>query len=196
MFVRQYLGPASRGIGQLELGALERAVLAAGNIAQRKVRAPTILICGHMSRDSRCGFLGPVLEAEFKKHLQMRLKKLQGIPCDAPDVDPRTISHPFYMNISMCSHVGGHAFAGNVIIHFPAEFLPVEDGVLYPLAGKSIWYGRVEPRHVGGIVDETVVGGKIIEDLLRGVNSFPDSTPVERVGPGHYLPKWLRDYAP
>ena len=39
-----------------------------------------------------------------------------------------------------------------------------------PLAGKGVWYGRVEPRHVWGIVEETVKGGRVVEELLRGVH--------------------------
>ena len=42
------------------------------------------------------------------------------------------------------------------------------DGELSPLAGYGIWYGRVEPKYVEGIVQETLLGGKVIEDLFRG----------------------------
>ena len=33
------------------------------------VTVPTILICSHMSRDARCGVLGPLLYNEFEKQL-------------------------------------------------------------------------------------------------------------------------------
>jgi hypothetical protein len=36
------------------------------------------------------------------------------------------------------------------------------------LAGTGIWYGRVEPAKVEGIVEETVVKGRIISELFRG----------------------------
>jgi (2Fe-2S) ferredoxin len=41
-----------------------------------------------------------------------------------------------------------------------------------PLAGHAIWYGRVEPRHVEGILRETVLGGRVIKELVRGVVDF------------------------
>ena len=36
------------------------------------------------------------------------------------------------------------------------------------VAGTGIWYGRVEPKHVEGIVKETVFGGRVIKELYRG----------------------------
>ncbi|KAL8816706.1 MAG: hypothetical protein Q9223_004324 [Gallowayella weberi] len=77
-------------------------------------------------------------------------------------------------DLGMISHVGGHAFAGNVILYIPPEFcIHDEDkrgGVpkISPLAGMGIWYGRVEPRHVQGIIEETIRKGKILEELWRG----------------------------
>jgi (2Fe-2S) ferredoxin len=63
--------------------------------------------------------------------------------------------NPDGIKVSICSHIGGHAFAGNMIF--------------YPGDGQaSIWYGKVFPHHVQGIVHETIVKGNIIEDLLRG----------------------------
>jgi len=58
------------------------------------------------------------------------------------------------------SHIGGHKFAGNVIIYWPS--------------GSSVWYGRVSPKEVTAVVDETVLGGRVIPELLRaGVNIAP-----------------------
>lgn len=48
---------------------------------------------------------------------------------------------------------------------------------LSPLAGKSIWYGRVQPKHVEGIVEQTIGHGKIIRELFRGgINK--DGSPI------------------
>ena len=33
---------------------------------------------------------------------------------------------------------------------------------------KGIWYGRVEPKHVEGIVQETISKGRVVEDMFRG----------------------------
>lgn len=76
----------------------------------------------------------------------------------------------------MVSHIGGHVFAGNVIIYIPPGHKAspsiageeVYSTKLSPLAGSGVWYGRVEPKHVQGILDETVRGGKIIAELWRG----------------------------
>lgn len=185
-FARQYLRASSRGIG-----ASEPETLASG----REVRLtdydmrpsnspePTILICGHMSRDSRCGILGPILKEEFQRQIGKRLQKMWQRVCPDTSEGEEVASHysNLFKSLSLCSHVGGHAFAGNVIINFPANCKLAKDGTVSPLAGKSVWYGRVEPDHVGGIVDETIIGGKVIEDLLRGVNSFPDTKPVKCV---------------
>ena len=106
------------------------------------------------------------------------------------------------INVGMISHIGGHKWAGNVIVYIPPnyEINPVErahrgakpkdetthgyaepvvheDEVLSarnslpnlsPLAGKGIWYGRVEPKHVEGIVEQTIGHGQILRDLFRG----------------------------
>lgn len=52
------------------------------------------------------------------------------------------------------SHIGGHRYAGNVIVYLPN--------------GASVWYGRVTPKDVGAIVESTIINGKIIPELLRG----------------------------
>lgn len=148
-----------------------------------RITAPTVLICGHMSRDSRCGILGPILKAEFEEQIWESCKNLTGFMFLRSKIEGQVPLHPLsYRSISLCSHVGGHAFAGNVIIYFPTDYKLAEGGVLSPLAGKSVWYGRVEPRHVNGIVNETLLGGKVIDELLRGVHEFPGFTPVKREG--------------
>lgn len=82
------------------------------------------------------------------------------------------------------SHIGGHKYAGNVIVYSPT--------------GTAVWYGRVSPKEVRiflllnellrvdhrvisahhalrcqvtAVVDETIVAGRVIPELLRaGVN--------------------------
>lgn len=107
-----------------------------------------VYICGHMSRDKRCGILGPLLRDEFQKQLDRESFSKLGIkpPC-----------------LELISHVGGHIFAGNVIIYMP-------DSAGMPPRG--IWYGRVEPKHVEGILKETVGRGRIIKELFRGGIDF------------------------
>lgn len=95
-----------------------------------------VLICGHTKRDIRCGKLGPILHEEFEEVLSIE------------NLDGST-------ELGLISHIGGHAYAGNVII------LPQE-------RKKIVWYGRVFPENVQGIVRETMKNDKIIKDLYRG----------------------------
>ncbi|KAK9390774.1 Sucrase/ferredoxin-like-domain-containing protein [Lipomyces mesembrius] len=103
--------------------------------------SPIVAICAHTARDARCGIVGPMLQAEFEQVLGSK-----GLL-----YDPRTKQG---IRITLVSHVGGHAYAGN-IIYFRGD-------------GSSIWYGLVNPEHVQGIVKETIEGGQIIRELYRG----------------------------
>ena len=127
-------------------------------------QAPTILICGHGHRDRRCGIMGPLLQAEFGRVLRMKgFSTTEDKTGERPAVDG-----PDHANLALISHIGGHKYAGNVIIYLPPSVTSngtVSDG---SLAGKGIWYGRVEPRHVEGIVEETIFKGRVITDHFRG----------------------------
>jgi (2Fe-2S) ferredoxin len=150
---------------------------------------PTILICSHGQRDSRCGILGPVLHEEFSRYIDQRKGddptshiSVARTPCFVASASTTTgsedanSSHPkVTVNVGMVSHIGGHKWAGNVIIYFPptlqaspASASEHGERALHPLAGMSVWYGRVEPRHVEGIVEETLVNGRVIKELCRG----------------------------
>ena len=74
-----------------------------------------------------------------------------------------------HTSVELCSHIGGHAFAGNVIVYMPRKAV-LNDEIASPLAGKGVWYGRVKTRHCEAILRETVLGGRIIGDLVRGVH--------------------------
>jgi (2Fe-2S) ferredoxin len=65
-------------------------------------------------------------------------------------------------DVGLISHIGGHKYAGNVIVYIP----PSMSG--NALSGMGIWYGRVEPAKVEGIIEETVFRGRIISELFRG----------------------------
>ena len=123
---------------------------------------------------------------EFKRHvcIHNKPKKLQNGEWNLRFGRNRKTSQaeatPPVADVVLISHIGGHAFAGNVIIYFPKRWKPnpgKDDAS--PLAGKGVWYGRVEPRHVWGIVEETVMGGRIIEELLRGVRSPQEGNAVQ-----------------
>lgn len=103
---------------------------------------------------------------------------LRGVGFDSVGCEEGGVDAPGHANVGLISHVGGHKYAGNVIVYIPPR-MTVRSGsdsgsgsdsmaALHPLAGKGIWYGRVEPKHVQGIVEETVLGGRVVTDHFRG----------------------------
>lgn len=121
----------------------------------------------------RCGVMGSVLRAEFEAQLPREgVDVLQGPVQIDPDESVGTIAGvvgkpAVTARLGLISHIGGHKFAGNVIIYLP-QSMKGSDGERHPLAGHGIWYGRVEPKHVEGIVQETVKKGNVIADMFRG----------------------------
>ena len=127
------------------------------SLTYTKNMGPTILICGHGTRDTRCGTLGNILHLEFNQYIHKQ-----------------PVGNINLSEVALTSHIGGHAFAGNVVIYLPKDF-EMENGKLSPLAGMGIWYGRVEPMHVWGIMEKTVKRGTVIEELLRGIHRPVDT---------------------
>lgn len=138
------------------------------------VKDIVVLICGHGGRDMRCGVLGPVLRDEFKTQLSnSQIQVLKG-PVEVSTSSVQQIESSSTAEgtsvgarVGLISHIGGHKFAGNVILYIPPG-AKTGEGKENPLAGCGVWYGRVEPKHVEGIVRETVLGGRVIEVLFRG----------------------------
>ncbi|PKA48347.1 hypothetical protein AXF42_Ash020439 [Apostasia shenzhenica] len=98
-----------------------------------------VFICAHRSRDRRCGVCGPALIRKFKDEIHSH--GLQG-----------------QVSVSPCSHVGGHKYAGNVII-----FSSSVDGEV-----TGHWYGYVTPEDVTLLLERHIVKGEIIDHLWRG----------------------------
>jgi (2Fe-2S) ferredoxin len=98
-----------------------------------------VFVCAHASRDKRCGVCGPVLIEKFEQEIAMRGLKDQ-------------------VFVSGCSHIGGHKYAGNIII-----FSPDSEG---KIAGH--WYGYVTPEDVAEMLDQHIGKGEIIDRLWRG----------------------------
>lgn len=132
-----------------------------------------VLICGHGGRDMRCGVMGSILRAEFEAQLPREgVDVLQGpVQIDSDEsvgAIAGVVGRPtMTARVGLISHIGGHKFAGNVIIYLP-QSMKGSDGERHPLAGHGIWYGRVEPKHVEGIVQETIKRGNVIADMFRG----------------------------
>ncbi|KAL2424430.1 hypothetical protein ABEF95_009749 [Exophiala dermatitidis] len=196
------LHPVYKDLSETERLAKTRDPSAGRSLILKSVEAPTILICSHGQRDSRCGILGPLLHSEFARYMERR-GEIQLVPrssefvrrladgsqngdanedtksgkhVDSPDSPSSSISQSsssvsqssrINVNLGMVSHIGGHKWAGNVIIYIPPS-LTLDNGIKHPLVGMGIWYGRVEPRHVQGIIEQTLMQGKVIQELFRG----------------------------
>lgn len=99
-----------------------------------KIDKTIVLICGHTQRDIRCGVLGKLIHKEFEEVL-----KRENLEND--------------VELGYISHVGGHVYAGNLVILKPN--------------GKMFWYGMVRPHHVQGLVDQSIKSDDLIEELSR-----------------------------
>lgn len=102
------------------------------HIPFEKFSAHHLFVCVHGSRDARCGTCGPELIRQF-----------------ACELDRHNLTDSVQLMPS--SHVGGHRFAGNVL--------------LYP---GGDWYGNVTPQDVPEIVERHILGQKILWRLWRG----------------------------
>lgn len=103
-----------------------------------------VFVCTHKKRDKRCGVAGRLLMTEFEKEIQE-----MGLDVGVHGV----------------SHIGGHKYAGNVIIYRKDQ-----RGVWV-----GDWYGRVKTCHVQAMLKECVVGGKVIQEHWRGqMNADPN----------------------
>ncbi|KAI1337496.1 Sucrase/ferredoxin-like-domain-containing protein [Xylariaceae sp. FL0016] len=138
----------------------------------RDVDEVLVLICGHGGRDMRCGIMGPVLQSEFERQLpKAGVEVLQGPVVNhsisTPPLSGTGAEESSTARVGLISHIGGHKFAGNVIVYLPPTFKN-DAGNPHPLAGHGVWYGRIEPKHVEGVVQETIIKGNIITDHFRG----------------------------
>ncbi len=101
------------------------------------LRGHDVLVCVHGARDNRCGGCGPLVAGALRERLR-----------DAGrDGDVR---------VHESSHVGGHTFAGNVIV-YPA----------------GTWYGYVRPGDADALV-AAITGGKEWTSHVRG-RAAPDA---------------------
>jgi (2Fe-2S) ferredoxin len=119
-----------------------------------EINYPVILVCSHNSRDKRCGIMGPALLTQFRQ-------VLEEWAVDSLPVGDKWHFASDRVNVGAISHIGGHVYAGNVIIYVPRTWKS-------PLAGCGIWFGFVEPKHVEGLIRETLKEGRIVQELFRG----------------------------
>jgi (2Fe-2S) ferredoxin len=121
--------------------------------------AALILLCSQKTRDARCGQSAPLLRREFERQLRPL-----GLYRDAHD------DRPGGVRVIFISHVGGHKFSANVIVYRKAAAFGAADGAVGQEAGQCIWLARVRPADCEGIVQFTVLQGKVVkpERQLRG----------------------------
>jgi len=124
------------GVQESDLLALIQDHLVSNRVSDRipheHLAGQHIFVCVHRSRDPRCGACGPPLAELFIAELERR-----GLGGE--------------VTVRRTSHVGGHRFAGNVLI--------------YP---GGDWYGYVTPADALRIIDQHIVQGEIVTDLWRG----------------------------
>lgn len=100
-------------------------------ISHTELGGTHVFVCTHGARDVRCGECGPTIVSALRS--ACRDAKLDDV------------------SVRATSHVGGHKFAGNVLI--------------YP---DGVWYGHVRPKDASRIVTEHIRDGNLIAELLRG----------------------------
>lgn len=110
-----------------------------------------VFVCSHGSRDRRCGVCGPVLVNRFREEIEYH--GLQG-----------------KVFVSPCSHIGGHKYAGNVII-----FGSSMNGEV-----TGHWYGYVAPEDVPLLLQQHVMKGEIIDSLWRGQMGLSEDEQIQK----------------
>ena len=129
------LRPGADMVAQPDAWATEVADLLSSG-AGEQLAAPHVFVCAHSRRDKRCGVCGPALIDAFRSRI--------------PGAG---------VEIRACSHVGGHAYAGNVLI-FAAR------------AGSDVvtgdWYGYVTPNDVDALLETRIRAGQNLPKIWRG----------------------------
>ena len=140
-----------------------------GPFASSPLRGAHVFVCTHGSRDARCGIIGPDLVEAFRAAVEA-------------DEDPTLASR---VAIRGCSHVGGHKYAGNVLVFVPRGGLRAEETEPEPGPGPSSgggalaaghWLGYVTPEDIPEIVARVVRRGEPVPRLWRGsTGADPDA---------------------
>ncbi|CAN8266183.1 unnamed protein product [Cochlearia groenlandica] len=111
-----------------------------------------VFVCAHGSRDKRCGVCGPPLMEKFVQ-----------------EIGSRGLSDKIF--VKACSHIGGHKYAGNLIV-----FSPDSAGNI-----SGHWYGYVTPDDVPAMLDQHIAKGEILQNLSRGqMRLKPDGEEAEK----------------
>jgi hypothetical protein len=151
------LRPASDMVAQPSAWAAEVVSLLLSPAAGEALPVGTahVFVCAHARRDKRCGVCGPALIESLRSGAESR-GKAGGVAVRA------------------CSHVGGHAYAGNVLVFAPRA------------GGQEVvgdWFGYVAPGDVDALLDTRIAGGAILPKLWRGcMGMTPEQCTAECAG--------------
>ena len=126
------------------------------NVEAIPENAVHLYICCHGARDQRCGVIGEALISTIRKYI-----------ASSPS-DLASALHALDVQCFGTSHLGGHQFAGNMIIYRPGW-------------KEGLWYGRVSPCDVDDIFRETIVGGKILGRYWRAGLPSGNWDPKEQI---------------
>ncbi|KAK3256388.1 hypothetical protein CYMTET_34475 [Cymbomonas tetramitiformis] len=107
-------------------------------------------VCCHTARDARCGVCGPALIDAFK---------------DAVEVN----SFPACVSVRGCSHIGGHKYAGTLIL-----FSETSKGAKV----EGNWYGYVRPEDASTILEAHLAREEVVAKLWRGQLGMDKATHV------------------
>src|SRR5438045_21198 len=140
-----------------------------------------VLICSHGKRDKRCGVTSKYLFKAFESGLRRRdiYRSFDDTRTEAQGGTPGggTV-------LGRLSHIGGHKFAGNVIIYRrrtksvdqlreklkglvltnvenPEHADLATETVTEDVQAEGIWLGRVEPKHVEAIIEQVILKGRV-----------------------------------
>ncbi|KAF7819517.1 altered inheritance of mitochondria protein 32 [Senna tora] len=131
-----------RGLTESNIGSFVEDVMVNGKPwsegVQGEITGSYVFVCAHGSRDVRCGVCGPVLIEKLNEEIEQRGLKDQ-------------------VFVWASSHIGGHKYAGNLIIYSPGS-----DGKI-----MGHWYGYVTPNDVPEIMDQHIAKGEVIQRLWR-----------------------------
>ncbi|WWC66194.1 uncharacterized protein I206_100095 [Kwoniella pini CBS 10737] len=153
-----------------------------------------ILLCSHKKRDKRCHIAAPLLRSALHTVLQKHgveidedgssLSHLDGPPLEEMhgsdteresevgkrigEIESVQGGEGGQVGIFNINHLGGHRYAGVMLILFPS--------------GAYISYGRVTPAEIPRVVEDTILQGKIVPGLLR--NAVGVERPGVKTGKG------------
>lgn len=116
-------------------------------LAVKSLPGQHLFVCCHGNRDKRCGSVGPYLVTELRRLIKEREEGAGGGvgPWDCP--------------VRACSHVGGHAYAGNVISFCRRG----EEGRVL-----GDWWGYVTPAVARELVERHLGKGELLASVWRG----------------------------